>query len=371
MNRALINASLLSAAALAFAVLAASPARAQSTAFTYQGQLDDAGTPANGLHDFRFVLFNAATGGVAVASSVCVDDVDVVDGVFTVQLDFGQQFATMEQRYLDIEVRRDTGLTCASVAGFVLMVPRQQLTATPMAIHANSAFALDAADGSPASAVFVDNSGNVGVGTTAPEAKLHTKGVDEGLRIDGPSTGASNVSYVSFRDSNGSRTGYVGDGSGSDSSLYLDSDAGDIHLYTAVGAVLTAKSDGKVGIGTSVPAAKLDVRGDVKLGASGEYFAVKSPASDRSLRGSISFNGTIDATRSSPGFTITHNSTGVYTINFTVPFTSPPTVVVSGTAQCCRPRVTTTQTNSAFVHVLEYSTDALTDAPFTFIAMGP
>jgi len=104
MHRALNKTSLGLAAALTFAVLAASPVGAQSTAFTYQGHLDDAGTPANGLHDFRFVLFNASTGGVAVAPPVCADDVDVVEGVFTVQLDFGQQFATAEQRYLDIEV---------------------------------------------------------------------------------------------------------------------------------------------------------------------------------------------------------------------------------------------------------------------------
>jgi hypothetical protein len=76
-------------------------------------------------------------------------------------------------------------------------------------------------------------------------------------------------------------------------------------------------------------------------------------------------------TRSSTGFTVTHNSTGVYTISFTTPFTSPPTVIVSGTAQCCRPRVTTTATGSSFVHVLAYGTDVLTDAPFHFIAMGP
>jgi hypothetical protein len=109
----------------------------------------------------------------------------------------------------------------------------------------------------------------------------------------------------------------------------------------------------------------------VKLGASGEYYAVRSPAADRSIRGTILFNGTIDATRSSPGFTITHSSTGVYSINFTVPFASPPTVVATGTAQCCRARVTATATNTAFIHVLDYDTDALTDTPFTFIAVGP
>lgn len=378
MNLAPIRAFQAFAVALSLAGVATSPVGAQTTVFTYQGRLDDSGAPANGLHDFRFVLFNALSGGVAVALPVCADDVDVVDGAFTVQLDFGQQFAAPAERYLNIEVRRDTGLTCASAAGLVQLVPRQLLAATPLAIHANSAFALDAADGSPLGVVTVDNDGKVGIGTTTPGAPLHliapntgsTPG--EGIRIQGTQSTGANLAYLSFANGAGTAIGYVGDGGGGENNVYLGAYGADIGLVNSTfGTVLIAKSTGTVGIGTAAPAAKLDVRGDIRLGASGEYFAVRSPASDRSIRGSINFNGTIDASRSSPGFTITKGSTGVYSINFSVPFASAPTVVVSGTAQCCRARVTTTATNSAFVHVLDYDTDALTDAPFHFIAMGP
>lgn len=378
MNRALINNSSAFTAALSFVVLAALPVRAQSTAFTYQGSLDDAGAPTSGLHDFRFRLFDVASGGAQIGSTLCVDNVDVIEGVFTAQLDFGQQYATTAQRHLEIDVRRDTGLTCGDATGFVVMAPRQQLTATPMASHANAAFALDAADGSPTNAVFVDNSGNVGIGTATPGVPLHliapntgpTPG--EGIRIQGTQSTGSNLAYLSFANGAGTAIGYVGDGGGGENNVYLGAYGADIGLVNSTfGTVLTAKSTGSVGIGTSTPSAKLDVRGDVRLGTSGEFFAVKSPANDRSIRGSINANGSIDATRSSPGFTITHTSTGVYSINFTVPFSSPPTIVVSGTAICCRPRATTTAIGSAFVHVLSYSADALTDAPFHFIAMGP
>ena len=36
-----------------------SPAlRAQTTAFTYQGRLNDSGTPANGTYDLRFIIYD-------------------------------------------------------------------------------------------------------------------------------------------------------------------------------------------------------------------------------------------------------------------------------------------------------------------------
>ncbi len=57
------------------------------TAFTYQGQLKDAGSPANGQYDMRFTLFDDL--GVLVAGPICVDNVECVDGLFTVQIDFG------------------------------------------------------------------------------------------------------------------------------------------------------------------------------------------------------------------------------------------------------------------------------------------
>jgi hypothetical protein len=41
-------------------------------------------------------------------------------------------------------------------------------------------------------------------------------------------------------------------------------------LYTQVGAAVTAKPNGNVGIGTGSPAARLDVRGDIRLGSTGQ-----------------------------------------------------------------------------------------------------
>jgi hypothetical protein len=121
------------------------PAAAQTplgTVFTYQGQLKDAGNPANGLHDLRFGLYDAAVGGVQVGDTLCADNVSVTDGLFTVGLDFGAQFAG-DERYLEVEVRTDTGLDCANRAGFVILVPRQALTAAPNALNADRIDGLD------------------------------------------------------------------------------------------------------------------------------------------------------------------------------------------------------------------------------------
>jgi hypothetical protein len=55
------------------------------TAFSYQGDLKQAGAPANGAFDFEFVLFDANDTSL---STIDLGDVSVSNGLFTVQLDF-------------------------------------------------------------------------------------------------------------------------------------------------------------------------------------------------------------------------------------------------------------------------------------------
>ena len=87
---------------LAIVALSATTSLAQSTAFTYQGQLKNAGQPAAGLHDFRFALYDAASGGAQVGTIQCVDNILVSDGLFTAAIDFGQQYATTSPRFLQV-----------------------------------------------------------------------------------------------------------------------------------------------------------------------------------------------------------------------------------------------------------------------------
>jgi hypothetical protein len=128
----------LIAAALAVLPTLAALAQPLTTAFTFQGRLDNAGSPANGVYDFQFALFDAPAGGSQLGTTLCSDNVAVSGGIFTAPLDFGSQF-TGSQRFLEVRVRHDTGLTCGNATGFTTLTPRQNLTAAPNAVFSLSA----------------------------------------------------------------------------------------------------------------------------------------------------------------------------------------------------------------------------------------
>ena len=113
---------------------------ALGTGFTYQGRLDEGGSPANGAFDLRFILFNADIGGSQVGGIVALEDVPVTSGLFTVRLDFGDGVFTGDARWLEAAVRPG-----ASTVAHTILSPRQPLTPTPYALHAFSSGAADSA----------------------------------------------------------------------------------------------------------------------------------------------------------------------------------------------------------------------------------
>ena len=80
-------------------------AAALGTAFTYQGRLTKNNATVNGTCDFRFRLWDAASGGSQVGSTVTKSGVNVADGLFSVDLDFGGNAFTGDARYLQVEVK--------------------------------------------------------------------------------------------------------------------------------------------------------------------------------------------------------------------------------------------------------------------------
>jgi hypothetical protein len=110
-----------------------STAEAQSTAFTYEGQLNSSNSPANGNYDFTFALFNnSSTNTGQVGSTLTNLDVGVTNGLFSVTLDFGAVF-TGNATWLAMGVRTNGG------ANFTGLRPSQELTPMPYAIMANTA----------------------------------------------------------------------------------------------------------------------------------------------------------------------------------------------------------------------------------------
>lgn len=91
------------------------------TAFTYQGQLQQAGQPYSGPPlDMGFRLYDAANEGTAVSAELELT-VDVSGGLFQVDLDFGPNAFDGQPRFLEIRV------------GSELLTPRQAIRPAPVA----------------------------------------------------------------------------------------------------------------------------------------------------------------------------------------------------------------------------------------------
>lgn len=116
-------------------------ASAQSTSFTYQGKLTDNTLPANGNYELEFRVFAANTGGQPIGNRVVAVNAAVVNGIFTVELDFGSPMFGGAERFLEISVRRNSN------EQFQTLAPRQHVTSSPYAIRAlNSETALVSED---------------------------------------------------------------------------------------------------------------------------------------------------------------------------------------------------------------------------------
>jgi hypothetical protein len=116
----------------------------QTTAFTYQGNLTDAGQPANGQYDMTFKLFDQVTGGSQIGGDIVKENVVVTAGTFAVTVDFGSSpFSNGTASYLDIAVRPGAGS-----GPFTPLAPRQQITSSPYAIRTIKAESSSVADDS-------------------------------------------------------------------------------------------------------------------------------------------------------------------------------------------------------------------------------
>lgn len=139
------------------AVLVAAPiaGHAQTTAFTYHGQLSEHGNTANGDFDFLFSIHDSETSQTPLRPAIQVDGLNVSKGAFTVALDFGAGVFDGSARWIEIAVRRANQNN-----PYTTLTPRQRLTATPYALYANRAGSLD-----PGALIEANNPANLFAGT--------------------------------------------------------------------------------------------------------------------------------------------------------------------------------------------------------------
>ncbi len=125
--------------AMACGVLAATAGLAQAQplteTFTYQGRLSDTGALADGTYDFQFRLFTDAGATTIIGNPITRTNVQVVDGLFTVTVNFGGSglLFTGDRRWLEVSVRP------AGVGGYTAMSPAQEITTAPHATYSSYA----------------------------------------------------------------------------------------------------------------------------------------------------------------------------------------------------------------------------------------
>ncbi len=257
---------------------------AQST-LQYQGVLKENGQPVTAVIDFKATLWDAATNGNQVGVVGTDLNKQVTQGLFTLDLDFGPGAFDGSPLWLQIQLRPDGG------GVFQTLSPRQPIQPAPYAHHAYSS-----SGGGSLWYLTGDNityeDGDVGIGISSPTARLHVGGAAPsglGLNINdllyvnpgqsfvgvnrttrlsteevfGLYADTSNYGGMYIKTSGASGQPFYGYAADNSSMwTYYEGDTNKWHVYNS-GVKFTLQSDGRVGIGTTSPQAKLHVDGSI------------------------------------------------------------------------------------------------------------
>jgi hypothetical protein len=102
------------------------------TTFSYQGRLTQSGNAVNGDADLQISLWDGpdpAPGNSSQIGNTRSSTVPVTEGIFSVDLNFGDSAFTGDERWLEIAVRFPTGS-----GTFITLTPRQRINAAPYAL---------------------------------------------------------------------------------------------------------------------------------------------------------------------------------------------------------------------------------------------
>ncbi|MSQ29536.1 MAG: hypothetical protein EXR68_03500 [Dehalococcoidia bacterium] len=101
---------------------------------TYHGRLTDNGQPATGSYDIQFRLFSVVSGG-AVITTVDHDNVQVSQGLFSTELDFGDSWDG-SKKWVELAIRPGS-----STGSYTTLGPRQAVNGSPFAYALHLPFA--------------------------------------------------------------------------------------------------------------------------------------------------------------------------------------------------------------------------------------
>ncbi len=158
-----------------------------STATTYQGSLLESGTPIDEPADMRFSLWTAAAAGSQIGATIefsnaTIGPVNVVGGLFTVDLDFGSVPFNGQEVYLEIAARVPAG-----AGGWTTLSPRQRMAATPYSLFSTLPWQTNGNE------IFYDGT-FVGIGHDNPSFRLDVR-TTSGRAIFGWSTATSGNNF--------------------------------------------------------------------------------------------------------------------------------------------------------------------------------
>jgi hypothetical protein len=177
----------------------AATARTETTAFTFQGRLNDNGTPANANYDMQLKLYDkvGVGTGTQIGATIIRPSVKVISGVFTLQLDFTAAAFPGADRFLEVGIK-----PAGSGAAYTLLGPRHLITSAPYAINStNAATATHAANATTATtATSATNATNATTATNSTQlngkpASQYTLTTDSRLTNARPPT-AGSANYI-------------------------------------------------------------------------------------------------------------------------------------------------------------------------------
>lgn len=311
-------------AACSLIILLSVTARAQTSAFNFQGRLNDGTSSANGRYDLRFRLFDSITAGEQIGQTQTRPNQLLINGVFSTILNFGGSAFVGGDRFLEISVRPN-----GTEDVYVILGARQQILSVPFAVRSLSATnaenALNATNATNAQTAQDSNSlggqpaanyarlnflntgnlqttGSVGFGTVAPNTRLTLSG-------GAPWTSASWTASMNMQ--NASAIGWEANGSGQRFGIGQTNNG--LHFFRTIS-----------GFGSTLTPAQYDLvitdNGNVTqpLERSGlpkgmVFVDPTLPADQYIVR---CYNGVTGATSGNCGFTMSRLGLGNYVVNF-------------------------------------------------------